>query len=88
MREATLKYFFSHVVASYKLHSLGADVFFFFDQKKDVGDMSSRHELRNRLKCNSFRWFMENIYREKYIFDDPKWVKAWGMVRVTVYPKE
>lgn len=29
-----------------------------------VGDISARRELRDKLKCKSFRWYLENIYPE------------------------
>ena len=28
----------------------------------DLGDLTERIELRSRLKCRSFRWFLNNVY--------------------------
>ena len=35
----------------------------------EYGNITSRVELRNRLKCKSFRWYLDNVYPEKdYMF--------------------
>lgn len=46
---------------------------------KDPGDITERKNLRERLNCHSFKWFLDNVYPEKFIPDEN--VEAWGMVR-------
>ena len=35
-----------------------------------MGDVSKRKELRNKLGCKSFRWFLDNVIPEKFILDE------------------
>ncbi|XP_071447179.1 putative polypeptide N-acetylgalactosaminyltransferase 9 isoform X1 [Hetaerina americana] len=44
----------------------------------DFGDVSGRKELRNKLGCKSFKWYLDNIYPELFI---PGEAAASGEVR-------
>lgn len=50
------------------------------DNPKLFGDISERLELRKRLKCKSFKWYLDNIYPEKFIPDEN--AVAYGRVRL------
>lgn len=30
----------------------------------DVGDLSQRRQLLSDLKCHSFKWFIDNVYKD------------------------
>jgi len=44
----------------------------------EVGDVTHRRMLREKLKCKNFDWYMNNIYPEKYV--PTKNAKAYGRV--------
>jgi len=49
----------------------------------EYGDITSRKDLRNRLQCKSFDWFVKNIYPELFIPGD---AVASGEIRNKVKP--
>lgn len=53
-----------------------------FEQKSDelIGDLSERIKLRQKLKCQNFKWYLDNIYPEKFIPDEN--VLAYGRVKL------
>ena len=45
----------------------------------DIGDLTDRHAIKDRLGCKSFRWFLENVYPHKFVMDEQS--IAWGRMR-------
>ncbi|XP_046573089.1 probable N-acetylgalactosaminyltransferase 9 [Haliotis rubra] len=43
------------------------------------GDFAQEHLLQSRQKCNSFGWYVDYVYPEKFMPDEN--VYAWGVVR-------
>uniref|UniRef100_A0A6P7FEL8 Polypeptide N-acetylgalactosaminyltransferase n=1 Tax=Diabrotica virgifera virgifera TaxID=50390 RepID=A0A6P7FEL8_DIAVI len=43
-----------------------------------VGDLTHRKQLRQKLRCKSFKWYLDNVYPEKYIPDENAY--AYGQV--------
>ncbi|KAL1501593.1 hypothetical protein ABEB36_006890 [Hypothenemus hampei] len=44
-----------------------------------IGDLTHRKQLRQKLRCKSFKWYLENVYPEKFIPDEN--VFGYGQVK-------
>ncbi|XP_022257063.1 polypeptide N-acetylgalactosaminyltransferase 5-like, partial [Limulus polyphemus] len=77
------------------------DFYYMFNpgaKRIEVGDITARKQLREKLKCKSFRWYLENIFPESqmplnyYYLGEERYQKRGGDVftsfQVFVYTKQ
>lgn len=62
---------------------------YFFMSRPDLlqikfGDLTSRLQLRERLQCKSFQWYLDNVYdKRKFIYDRDVFAYGWVKNRKT-----
>lgn len=60
----------TRVLGSRALSALPASLSTSKNPGVDFGDVSERLALRQRLKCRSFQWYLENVYPEMRTYND------------------
>ncbi|CAB4057044.1 GALNT [Lepeophtheirus salmonis] len=46
----------------------------------EIGDIQERLDFRKEKGCKPFKWFLENVYPQKYVPDDPTYVLGYGRI--------
>lgn len=55
------------------------DRIYYSQNEIDIGNISSRKAIRQRLQCKPFDWYLKNVYPELYI---PRDCKATGQIKI------
>ena len=48
---------------------------------KEIGDLSWGREIKERLHCRPFEWYLKNVFPEMFVPGDPAHVVAQGSIR-------